>query len=439
MSTTIVAIATPLGTGGVGIIRLSGTLALPIMKKIFRPAKSEEMTPRVMVFGKAEFNGISDDCLAVYFKAPHSFTGEDVVELQMHGGFELLNQTVEKLLECGATMATPGEFSKRAMLNGKMDITQAEALVDLINAQSVNELRVASSQVGGALSKRVKKIQDELTDILAQIEVALDFPEHEEQPAHGLLIEKLPALVQELQTMSSTESLGRKLKNGVAVALIGEPNVGKSSLLNALVGHERAIVTEIAGTTRDVVDDSFQLNGVRFNVFDTAGIRESEDRVEKEGIKKSVQMAQDADLVLYVLENGKKDQNFLKIKEKIGEKLALIKNKSDIQKDDGQECDLRVSAKDGTNIDTLKEFIFKRTIDSSLLSSQIIITNLRHAALIKKALHALMDAQKCAEHTSLECTAVLLQSAWSALGEITGETANELIIDAIFSKFCLGK
>lgn len=439
MSTTIVAIATPLGTGGVGIIRLSGTLSLPILQKIFTPAKGEKITPRTMVFGKAEFDGICDDSLAVYFKAPNSFTGEDVVELQMHGGFELLNQTVEKLIEFGAVMAMPGEFSKRAVLNGKMDISQAEAIVDLINAQSASELRVASSQAGGALSDRIQKIQHQLTDILAGVEVALDFPEHEEQPAYELLTEKLPALIQELQEMSSTESLGRKLKNGVTVALVGEPNVGKSSLLNALVGRERAIVTEIAGTTRDVVDDSFQFNGVRFNIFDTAGIRESEDRVEKEGIKRSVQAAKEADLVLYILEKGKKDQNFTKITEKLGEKFALIKNKSDIMKDDGQVCDLCVSAKNNTNIAELKKLIFDRTIDSDLLSSQIIITNLRQSALIKKALSALRDAQKNTEHISLDCTAVLLQSAWSALGEITGETASELIIDAIFSKFCLGK
>lgn len=439
MSTTIVAIATPLGTGGVGIIRLSGESSLPILQKIFTPLKGEKILPRTMVFGKAEFDGIGDECLAVYFKAPNSFTGEDVVELQMHGGFELLNRTVEKFIELGATMATAGEFSKRAVLNGKMDISQAEAIVDLINAQSVSELRVASTQAGGALSERIQKIQHQLTDVMAGIEVALDFPEHEEQTAYRLLDEKLPALVQELQEMSSTENLGQKIKNGVTVALVGEPNVGKSSLLNALVGKERAIVTEIAGTTRDVVDDSYQFNGVRFNVFDTAGIRESEDVVEKEGIKRSFQTAKDADLVLYILENGKKDQNFIKFKEKTTKKFALIKNKSDIQKDDGQPCDLSVSAKNNNNITTLKEFIFNRTIDSDLLSSQIIITNLRQSALIKKAVSAISDAQKDTEHISLECIAVLLQSAWSALGEITGETASELVIDAIFSKFCLGK
>lgn len=303
MNHTIVAIATPIGTGGVGIIRMSGPTSFTLLEKIFTPQTQQEFSPRKMVFGHLSFDGITDDCLAVFFSAPNSFTGEDVVEIQMHGGVALLNETVKKLIELGATMAEPGEFSKRAVLNGKMDITQAEGLIDMIYAQSTREMQIASSQMRGELHKKITDTQKQLTDILAIIEVALDFPEHEENNAEENIAQTLPVIIQEIQNLINTEDVGAKIKSGVNVALVGEPNVGKSSLLNVLVGYDRAIVTDIPGTTRDTIAESYLFNGVRFNIIDTAGLRESEDIIEKEGMRRTLQSLQDCDFVLKIYEN----------------------------------------------------------------------------------------------------------------------------------------
>jgi len=439
MDTTIVAIATPIGYGGVGIIRLSGPTSFDLLKKIFIPAKQEPFAPRKMVFGKVSFNNITDDCLAVYFPAPNSFTGEDVVEIQMHGGVSLLNETVKQLIEYGATMAQPGEYSKRAVLNGKMDITQAEGLIDMIYAQSICEMQVASSQMRGDLYQKIIEIQKQLTDMLASIEVAIDYPEQEDLPTQEEITKDLPTLIEEIQHLVSTEKVGMKLKSGVNVALVGEPNVGKSSLLNALVGYDRAIVTDIAGTTRDTITESYQFNNVRFNIIDTAGLRESKNKIEQEGIRRAIKSVQECDFVLKIYESDKKTRENNFFSSFNSKNFANVLNKCDLVKDTTGSFDIQISAKDNINIDKLKQLIYDKTIDKNLLSSQIIITNIRHGELLKKALMSLKDAQKDLKNVSLDCIAVLIHQTWDLLGQITGETSNEKIIDTIFSKFCLGK
>lgn len=440
METTIVAIATPIGVGGVGVIRLSGPKSLDLLKKIFIPTKAQEYVPRKMVFGNVSFSGIIDDCLAVWFKAPNSFTGEDVVEIQMHGGVKLLEETVKKLLEVGATMAMPGEFSKRAVMNGKMDITQAEGLIDIIYADSIKEMQVASSQMRGDLYDKIKEIQNEIKDQIAHIEVALDFPEHEETFAEEKLKQELPQTIQKLQTLVNTSQVGTKIKNGVNVCLVGEPNVGKSSVLNALVGFDRAIVTSIAGTTRDTINEGYAYKNIKFNVTDTAGLRESDDIVEKEGIKRSLKSIENSDFVIFLFDNAKKHTESDKFSTHNAQNFAKVLNKIDLKSQNNtKNFDLCISAKESVGIEELKELIYQKTINQTLLSEKIIITNLRHEKLLKEAIDNLKKALKDLNVVSLDCISVPILRAWELLGEITGETANDSIIDAIFSKFCLGK
>ena len=392
-----------------------------------------------MIFGNVKFNSIQDDCLAVYFKSPNSFTGEDVVEIQMHGGIKLLEETVKQLINNGATMAQQGEFSKRAVLNGKMDITEAEALIDMINAQSVCEMQVASSQLKGELHKTIVSMQNSLTNLIATIEVALDFPEHEETYAEEKLKAELPEIINTMKTLINSENMGTKIKNGINITLIGKPNVGKSSLLNALVGFNRAIVTNIAGTTRDTINESYEYKDIRFNVTDTAGIHSSEDVVEQEGIKRAINTINESDIAVKVLDSEEKTADSKEILALTHENYITILNKCDLSSSENNAFDLCVSAKENINIDKLKELIYQKTIDKNILSSQVIITNLRHGELLKKAKQTLENAVLDLQNVSLDCTAVLIRNAWDLLGQITGETSNEKIIDTIFSKFCLGK
>ena len=443
---TIVAIATPIGTGGVGIIRLSGNKSLEIAKTIFTPFKEQEIEPRKAIFGRVEFENCTDDCLLIYFKSPKSFTGEDVVEIQMHGGVFLLNQTLNQLIKNGATMAEPGEFSKRAVMNGKMDITQAEALIDMINSQSVAEMKIASSQMRGQLKEKLIQISNELLEQIAIIEVALDYPEHEEAQTQLKLEETLPAILEEIYKLINTQQLGQSIKNGITVALAGLPNVGKSSLLNALLGYERAIVTDIEGTTRDTLSESYLYNGVRFNVIDTAGIRESSDKVEQQGIQRAIQSQKEADIVLHIIDNNIKNATILQknatLLQNLGTNrtnLVTVLNKTDLENNENIKYDIAISAKNKINIENLKQLIFDKTINKQTMQEVNIITNARQADLLNKASQSLSQAIIDLSNYSLDCVAVLVKQTWELIGQITGETSSEDIINIIFSKFCLGK
>lgn len=435
MADTICAIATPLGNGGVAIIRISGERALEIAKQIFVPFRAKEPTPRKAIFGKIEFDGVSDDALGLYFPAPKSFTGEEVVELQIHGGYYLSVAVMRALNRAGARTAERGEFSKRAVLNGQMDMSQAEGIIDIINANSMSSLRAGSRLMYGNLKRFVEEMQDALTNCICEVNVALDYPEHDIEYITAVKVSEFCAeTIQKIDTQLATAQTGLKIKNGVKVVLAGDPNVGKSSILNALVGFERAIVTDIAGTTRDTLNESYEFNGVLFNITDTAGLRDTADIVENAGIKRAFDEINSADLVVLVQDNI--DEVLPEIK---NANCIKILNKLDKHKTNSADFDLTISAKTGQNIDKLKQLIFDKTINSHLADNDILLTNSRHIACLEKAKSALNDTISNSKTAPLDCLAITLMQAWDALGEITGTTASEHIINEIFAKFCLGK
>ena len=446
MSKTICAISTPIGTGGVAIIRISGDNALEIAGRIFVPFGKRVPEPRRAIFGKIAFDNITDDALGLYFPAPHSFTGEDVVELQIHGGFYLSQAVLNALLERGAVLAERGEFSKRAVLNGKMDMSQAEGIIDVINANSLASLRAGSRLMYGAMREVVEKMQDELTECMVEVNVALDYPEHDIEYITATKVRDIAnKITHDIDRHLATAKTGLQIKNGVNVVLAGNPNVGKSSLLNALLGYNRAIVTDIAGTTRDTLNESYEYNGVRFNITDTAGLRDTDDIVESAGITRARDEIKAADLVAYVQDNLDEPRetldnpNIIYILNKIDSNKAAEKLAPNSNNSQSPKFDILVSAKTGENIDALKQLIFERTIDTNLVNSDIMLTNTRHIECLHRARAALVDTAQNAENTTLDCLAITLMQAWSALGEITGTTANEHIINEIFAKFCLGK
>ncbi len=429
---TICAIATPIGTGGVAIIRVSGAEALDVARQIF-PAL-EHAEPRRAIFGKLEFSGVVDEAIALYFPAPKSFTGEDVVELQIHGGFYLGNAVINALISAGARMATPGEFSKRAVLNGKMDMSEAEGIIDIINADSISSLRAGSALLGGAMREYVDNLQQSLTNCMVDINVALDYPEYDiDFVTLPQVRERVKAVLDTLDRVLKTASTGTKIKQGVSVVLAGEPNVGKSSILNQLVGYDRAIVTDIAGTTRDTVEGSFEYNGVRFNVIDTAGLRETSDTVERVGIERAEAEIRQADVVLSVVDSPNKTPEKIE-----NSNIIKVLNKLDQHGKTLGDFDIAISAKTGENIEALKQLIFDRTINSAVMSESLILTNARHIEVLRRAKEKLEQVLQN-DANEIECVSVLIMDAWNTLGEITGTTANEEIINAIFSKFCLGK
>ena len=445
---TIVAVATPQGTGGVGIVRISGEKALEIAKKIFSP-QPKIFEPNKMFFGKISATDFVDDGYMVYFQAPRSFTGEDVVEFQAHGGSLVLQKIVEKIVDLGAVPAQAGEFSMRAFLNNKMTLDQAEAMIELINAESTAHLRAVSKLMEGAFAKKVTGLQSELTGILAQIDVSFDYPEHDSETQISQNIStQLQKICEELNNLIATYNQGHMLKNGVSVCILGMPNVGKSSLLNALVGCESAIVTDIPGTTTDVVVDSYTYKGVRFNIMDTAGIREGGNEIEKIGIERAKKTAIDADIVLTVFDNSRKlNKNELEILENIDAKrIILVLNKIDKKLSNEQFDNLKkvhtfieISASKSQNIDKLKELIYQACSIDSSVSKEIVIANERHYFLLENAKKSLEIALENINNYTLDCISFDISQCWNNLGLIVGNVNVEDIIDSIFSKFCLGK
>ena len=450
MLETICAISTPMGVGGISIIRLSGKDAYSIASKFFVVSnkKTEELKPRYMYLGEFDLGDMKEQCMCVYFKAPFSYTGEDVVEFQCHGGIVVTKKILETLLSGGARLAEAGEFTKRAFLNKKISLDRAEGVIDIINAESESELKAGYSLMQGNLQKEINNIQTELTDILAFIDVNFDYPEFDDEGITNKEVKvKIDEIMRKLANIRSTADTGMTIKNGCRIVILGKPNVGKSSLMNGLLNYDRAIVTDIKGTTRDVLEETYTYNGIKFVLVDTAGVRESDDTVEKIGVEKSKEMIKTADLVLLLLDGSNaiesEDKEIFELTK--GKKVLTVINKTDLQQklnitDLPYNNVISISAMKKQGINELKKKIYDMVIDENIMSSSVIITNSRHINALDRAIESLKQVQISLENEApLELVTVDINNVWLALGEITGETNNEEIINSIFMNFCVGK
>ena len=447
---TIAAISTPTGNGGVGIIRISGNDAMTIIKKIFVPAKLGDIKPFSFKLGHIidENKEIIDQVLVSYFKAPKSYTGEDVCEINCHGGNISVQRILETVLKNGATLAEGGEFTKRAFLNGKLDLTQAEAVIDLINSKSEKEGKASAKQLEGKLGAEIRGIKDNIIALLADIEANIDYPEYEdiEEVRREKIISVLEEQINKLQKLEESFDSGRILKNGILTAIIGKPNVGKSSLLNVLLKEERAIVTEIPGTTRDTIEEYVNIKGITLRLIDTAGIRKTDDVVENIGVEKSRKALDEAELILFLLDGSKgisdEDRELL---EKTKDKPHIvIVNKIDL---DCKEIDIdddniiRISTKTGEGIELLENKIVELfNLENLETENELIITNMRHKDLISKAKEELKaTAETVSSGLPIDMVSITVKNAISSLGEILGESVSEDVLKKIFEKFCVGK
>ena len=436
MTDVISAISTAAGTGGVAIIRLSGKGSLDIVAKMFTPSakiKAEKFIPNTMYTGVILGDGFSDFGMCVYFKAPRSFTGEDVVEFYCHGGVQIARGILAKTLSLGARAAEKGEFTKRAFLNGKLSLSSAEGMIDMINAESLAALRAGSMLYSEKLTAEIKELQSALQDVLAQIAADIDYPEEDlEGLNEGAIRSAIKTISQKLEKLASSYSCGKKIKDGVTVAICGKPNTGKSSLLNALLGYDKAIVSDEAGTTRDAVEGELKIDGVKYNLVDTAGIRESAGNVESIGIERAKKILQTADIILSVSDgNGEAGL------QGASGKVIKVFNKCDLNAPCGK-YDLAVSAKTGQGLEQLKNLLSENSVGELSLDKAYIIEQ-RHYAALLRACESLNSAMKNCGAFTVDVLAIDLKDAWDALGEITGETANEQIINTVFEKFCVGK
>lgn len=452
---TICAISTPLGNGGIAIVRMSGKDSLKILQSI-TTADVSKFEPRKLYLNNIETENFNDKALLVYFKNPNSFTGEDMVEIQCHGGIVISKGILNTLIKKGAVLAEAGEFTKRAFINGKISLDEAEGVIDMINAESEQAVKAGYNLISGKLFDEIKVLKNDLTDCIAEIDVSMDYPEEDiEYIAQTKIKKVLAKTIEKTKQLLSTAKTGKQVKNGINVSIIGKPNVGKSSLLNALIGYERAIVTNIAGTTRDTVEESYEFNGISFNLIDTAGIHESSNLVEKIGIQKAEEQLKIADIVLVVLDSSiglsKDDRHILNLTKNYKTIYALNKTDLDICKTVKTEIEkyitgslnkqiVEISALKMNNIQLLKQKIFDMVVDKNILSNQLLITNTRHEEALINALDSLLKAQQSLnDNLSLDLVCLDLKDAWNSLGKITGETSSEEIVDRIFSKFCLGK
>ena len=449
MEDTIAAISTPLGVGAIGIIRVSGTDAIKIVNKIFKGKDLEKVPTHTIHYGHIiDKTSIIDEVLVSVFKVPKTFTMEDVVEINSHGSIASLNKILELLLLNGCRLAEPGEFTKRAYMNGRIDLLEAEGIMDIINAKSEKARKLAMNQVDGKLSNMIKDLRQSILEVLANIEVNIDYPEYED--ILDLTIEdlkpKISNLENKLNNLLSNSQNGKIIKDGINIAILGKPNVGKSSLLNALLNEEKAIVTDIQGTTRDYVEGSIYLNGIPLNFIDTAGIRETEDVVEKIGVGKSLKLIEEADLILFVLNNNddlsKEELNLLeKIKDK---KHIIIVNKSDLERKiniDNNLDPIYISTYNNDDIEKIKERI-KELFNLEELETQDLtyISNARCIAILKEALERVNDVKEGIKNNMpIDMVEIDIKEIWNSLGKIIGESYEDELINQLFSQFCLGK
>ena len=453
---TIAAISTAPGNAGIGIIRLSGDDCFKILQKIFKPKNKGEIKGYTIKYGnivKSENDEIIDEVLVSYFVAPKSYTKENMCEINSHGGIVVENQILEECLKNGAVLADPGEFTKRAFMNGRIDLSQAEAVIDIINSKTEKEMMVAQRHLEGSLSKKIKDIQGEILNLMADIEASIDYPEYDiEETTNKKINDTLNSVEEKLLKLKNSFENGKILKEGIKTAIIGKPNVGKSSLLNLILGENRAIVSDIEGTTRDTIEEYINIKGIPLKIVDTAGIRKTNDEVEKIGVERSINNISDAELIIALFDDSRafddQDQKILDLIE--GKKTIILINKIDLGKNLIKENEklkkfknniIEFSTINETGLDKLYnkiEELFK--LNELDCENTEIITNNRHKQQI---LYALKDVEKGREsletHMPVDITAICLKDILEKLAEITGENVSEDIINEIFKKFCLGK
>ncbi|KKB75149.1 MULTISPECIES: tRNA uridine-5-carboxymethylaminomethyl(34) synthesis GTPase MnmE [Bacillus] len=457
---TIAAISTPMGEGAIAIVRMSGPEALSIADKVYKGPRGKRLSTvdsHTINYGHIvdpETEKVVEEVMVSVLRAPKTFTREDIVEINCHGGIVTVNQVLQLVLREGARLAEPGEFTKRAFLNGRIDLSQAEAVMDLIRAKTDRAMNVAMNQMEGRLSSLIKRLRAELLETLAHIEVNIDYPEYDdvEEMTHKLLIEKASKVKEEIEVLLRTSEQGKILREGISTVIIGRPNVGKSSLLNSLVHETKAIVTDIPGTTRDVIEEYVNVRGVPLRLVDTAGIRETEDIVERIGVERSRQVLKEADLILLVLNYSEElsEEDIKLFDATKGMDLIVIVNKTDL----GQKLDLgRVQEladgrpvvttsllrEEGINEleDAIQSLFFTGAIESGDLTY---VSNTRHISLLHEAKRAISDALEGIENdVPIDMVQIDLTKCWEVLGEIIGDAVHESLIDQLFSQFCLGK
>lgn len=456
---TIAAISTAPAIGGIGIIRMSGDECFEILNKIFIPKhkeKIENIKGYTIKYGKVvnpKTNKIIDEVLVSYFKNPKSYTAEDLCEINSHGGIVVVREILELCLQNGAELAEPGEFTKRAFLNGRIDLTQAEAIIDIINAKTSREAQESANQLEGYLSKKINEIKAKIMDLMVDIEANIDYPEYDvEEVSNNRAEGKLIEVKKDLENLSKTFENGKILKDGIKIAIIGSPNAGKSSLLNSILKEERAIVTDIAGTTRDIIEEQVVIEGIPFKIVDTAGIRNARDKIEQIGIEKSKKAANEADVVIGVFDSSvelnDEDREILKLLQK--KKSIIILNKIDLNIDKAGNSPeilqasspvIRLSIKNGDNLDELYHELIKMfNLNQINLGNELLITNVRHQELINKAIESTrMAIDDLKNDMPIDIISINIKQILEHLGEITGDNISEDIIKSIFSKFCLGK
>ena len=455
-SNTIAAIATPMTNSGIGVIRISGDQAFDIIYKIFCPEKQKnmkEVLSYTALYGHVyDGDQLLDECIVLIMKGPHSYTAEDVAEIQCHGGVVVMKKILEAVFRAGAVPAEPGEFTKRAFLNGRIDLSKAEAVMDLI--QSKNEFAMESSlkQLSGVLGRKITDLRKQLIHSVAFIESALDDPEH--YSVDGFSVElkhQVEQMIEELHHFLENADNGRILKEGIQMVIVGKPNAGKSSVLNVLLGEERAIVTEIAGTTRDTLEESIQIKGIPLNIIDTAGIRDTNDLIEQIGVDKAKELLKKADLILYVVDTSshmtEEDEEIIKLIE--GKETIVLLNKADLDslvlreeiEQRGFHHVAVISAKEQTGIEELYQMIQDIFFEGNVsFNDEIYLTNMRHKNAVSDALKSLsMVLQSIEDGMPEDFFSIDLMDAYEHLGFITGESVGEDLVNEIFAEFCMGK
>ena len=458
---TIAAISTAIGNGGIGIIRMSGKESFKILEKIFKNSKGEKLdlnkikgyTIQYGTIVDSETNEKIDEVLVSFFKNPRSYTREDMCEINSHGGMIVEKQILEQCLKNGAILAEPGEFTKRAFLNGRIDLSQAESIMDLINSKTEKESKASINQLQGDLSNRINEIRHDLLDIMADIEASIDYPEYDiEEVTNNKALGILENAKNKLESLKDTFRSGKILKEGIKTAIIGRPNAGKSSLLNKILKEERAIVSEIEGTTRDTIEEFITIKGIPLKIIDTAGIRKTSDKIEEIGVRKAIDIAKDAELVLVILDNSKdlteEDREILKLAE--SKNSIILLNKVDLKENNLENSEelkkinkriIKISAKNGNGIEELYNEIENMfQIKNLETDGEIIITNIRHKNQIEYAINNINEAINAVKNNlPIDIISISIKQTLEDLGKITGENVSEDIINEIFSKFCLGK